>query len=74
MAGRPTDHARIGPHVVPPERRADFAWGLGWGIREAFKEDLGTQDWPSRRRPSDSEAALAGVRAYDYLYRLDDRR
>jgi hypothetical protein len=75
MAGRPTDPTRIGPHVVPPERRGDFAWGLGWGIREAFKEDLvRTQDWLSRLRPSDREAALAGVRAYDRLYRLDDRR
>jgi hypothetical protein len=75
MAGRPPDPPRIGPHVVPPERRADFAWGLGWGIREAFREDLmRTQDWLSRLHPSDREAALAGVLAYDHLYRLDDRR
>jgi len=75
MAGRPTDPTRIGPHVVPAERRADFAWGFGWGVREVFKEDLvRTQDWVSRLHPSDREAALAGVLAYDHLYRLDDRR
>jgi hypothetical protein len=51
------------------------AWGLGWGIREALKEDLvRTQDWLSRLRPSDREAALAGVLAYDHLYRPDARR
>jgi hypothetical protein len=75
IAGRPPDTSRIGPHAIPPERRADFAWGLGWGVRDAFKEDLmRTQDWLARLHPPDRAAALTGVRAYDRFYRLEDHR
>ena len=66
------DLARIGPVAVPPSHRADFAWGLGWGIREAFREDMPrVQDWVARLSPVDRAAALEGVRAYDAFYRLD---
>ncbi len=75
LASHAVDTARIGPHPIPPARRADFAWGLGWGIRDAFKEDLvRTRDWLARLPPSERAAALTGVRAYDVFYRLDPQR
>ena len=72
LAGQAVDTERIGPHAIPPSRRADFAWGLGWGIRSELKEDLiRTQDWLARLGPVERAAALAGVRAYDAFYRLE---
>jgi hypothetical protein len=65
------DTARIGSAVVPPSHRLDFAWGLGWGIRDAFKEDLvRTRDWAARLGSGERAAALEGVSAYDAFYRL----
>jgi hypothetical protein len=72
LGGHAVDTARIGPHAIPPARRTDFAWGLGWGIRNAFKEDLlRTQDWLARLGSAERAAALDGVRAYDVFYRLE---
>jgi hypothetical protein len=72
LAGAIVDIARIGPHAIPPARRADFAWGLGWGVRRVFKEDLvRTRDRLARLEPGERAAALAGVSAYDAFYRLE---
>ncbi len=72
LGGHAPDAARIGPHAIPPARGADFAWGLGWGIRNTFKEDLlRTQDWLARLGPVERGAALDGVRAHDAFYRLE---
>jgi hypothetical protein len=66
------DLPRIGPVALLPTHRADFAWGLGWGIRDSFREDvLRTKDWVARLGPVERAAALDGVRAYDVFYRLE---
>jgi hypothetical protein len=66
------DVAHIGPLAVPPHRRADFAWGLGWGIRDGFKEDIvRARDWVARLGSVDRAAALNGVSFYDAFYRLE---
>ncbi len=63
---------RIGSVDVPPSHRGDFAWGVGWGIRDAFKEDiLRTKDWVAHLLSVERVAALEGVRAYDAFYRLE---
>ena len=72
LADPAVDVARIGPVAVPPSHRANFAWGLGWGIRDGFKEDiLRAKDWVARLGPVERAAALGGVSAYDAFYRLE---
>ena len=66
------DTARVGPVSVPTAHRANFAWGLGWGVRDGFKEDmLRVHDRLARLGPLERAAALAGVSAYDAFYRLE---
>lgn len=67
------DERHVGPYPVPDERRDDFAWGIGWGLRQVFKEDrVRTLDWIARLTPAVQAVAQAGARACEAWYRLDD--
>jgi hypothetical protein len=72
LAGLRLDAERILRDPLPPARRYDVFWGIGWGLREALREDrLWAVGWIGRL-PSDGRvAALDGLTACEAFFRLD---
>lgn len=50
----------------------DFAWGLGWGLRENMLDDpIRTKDWILKLPQSLQSSALSGAQACEQWYHLD---
>lgn len=59
------------PGPIPEENRPDVDWGVGWGIREKFREDkTRALDWIARLPVRAQGSALKGLEAFDQWYGL----
>lgn len=56
---------------VPADNKQNVFWGLGWGIREMFREDaLRASDWIQALPAEGRDSALKGMREFENWYRV----
>ncbi len=59
----------VEPQLPPAGGLTDFYWGVGWGIRERFREDrVRALDWAKRLPLEGREAAKQGIETFEEWY------
>jgi 4-amino-4-deoxy-L-arabinose transferase-like glycosyltransferase len=57
--------------TLSDDHRLDFAWGMGWALREELMEDpVRAHDWIKKLSPPYQAGALAGFQAFEKWYNL----
>jgi hypothetical protein len=73
LGSRTLHERRVGSHAVPEAYGDDFAWGIGWGVRQLFMGDrVRALDWIERMTAARRPAARAGLLACETWYGLED--